>query len=102
MTIDLLSATMYFMGVLGLLAISWIPLRLLWSLRMWKDARTLDATATKICCGLSLLACLVAVVADAFMVAPSPPVLPLAHAVGAMRRGGFMRRCLVPFTWLSR
>lgn len=68
MTIDLPSVTMYSMGVLGLLAVGWIPLRLLWSLRLWKGVRTLRVTAIKIFCGLSLLACLVAAVADAFIV----------------------------------
>lgn len=69
MTIDLPSVSMYSMGVLGLLAIGWIPLRLLSSLRLWKGARTLSVTAIKVFWGLSSLACLAAVVADAFIVA---------------------------------
>lgn len=68
MSIDLMSVTMYFIGVLGLLAVGWIPLRLFSSLRLWKDAPTLDLTTTKILSWLSLLACLIAVVLDAFIV----------------------------------
>ena len=64
----MVSLVIYAMGVVGLLAIGWIPLRFVSTLRRLRtvDARrvpTIDA-----CRALSLLACLSLVVLDAFVV----------------------------------